>query len=134
MLGEKIGDSAGKISTRRVLGNSGSGPQVETSFATTGFLLGTEYREIGTYTAVMRPDGTLFGQGNGLLLGRDGDSATWTGQGVGTIKSGGAVSYRGAIYFQTTSPKWSRLNSVAGVFEFEADADGNTKTQTWEWK
>jgi hypothetical protein len=83
---------------------------------------------------MMRADGTLFGEGQGLLVTRDGDMATWVGQGVGTIKPGGVVSYRGAVYYQTTSPRWSRLNSVAGVFEYEVDVDGNSKSQVWEWK
>jgi hypothetical protein len=67
-------------------------------------------------------------------MGRDGDVATWVGQGVGTIGKGGAVSYRGAVYYQTASAKWSRLNTVAAVFEYEVDAQGNSRSQLWEWK
>jgi hypothetical protein len=61
---------------------------------------------------------------------RDGDLER---QGVGKL-IGGAVSYRGAVYYTTTSPKLSRLNTVAAVFEFEADENGNTHTKSWEWK
>jgi hypothetical protein len=53
---------------------------------------------------------------------------------VGTFKERGAVSYRGAVYYQTASPKLSRLNTVAGVFEFESDESGNTQSKIWEWK
>ena len=134
MLGEKIGESTGKVTSRRVLANPGGGPKVETSFQAKGFLLGVEQTEHGTYTAMMRADGTLFGEGQGLLVSRDGDMATWVGQGVGTIKPGGVVSYRGAVFYQTTSPRWLRLNSIAGVFEYEVDVDGNSKSQVWEWK
>src|SRR2546427_6637215 len=42
---------------------------------------------------------------------------SWVGQGVGTMKKGGAVSYRGAVYYQSSSSRWSRLNSVAGRSE-----------------
>ena len=31
-------------------------------------------------------------------------------------------------------PKWSRLNNVAGLFEYEVDAEGNTRSEFWEWK
>ena len=63
-----------------------------------------------------------------------GDQLTWKGSGVGTFKERGAVSYRGAVYYNTASPKMSRLNSVAAVFEFDSDEHGNTQTKGWEWK
>jgi len=44
------------------------------------------------------------------------------------------VSYRGAVYYQSSSSRWSRLNNVAGVVEYEVDAQGNTRAQIWEWK
>jgi hypothetical protein len=67
-------------------------------------------------------------------MGKEGDLGTWTGQGVGTIKKDGAVSYRGAVYYQSSSARWSRLNSVAAIFEYEVDTQGNTRSQLWEWK
>ena len=134
MLGEKVGDTKGKVMVRRVLPGEGGAPKMETSFQATGTLLGIEQRESGTYIAAVRPDGTVFGEGQGVTLGKDGDMATWRGQGVGTIKPGGTVSYRGAVYYQTSSAKWARLNSIACVFEYEADAEGNTRAQLWEWK
>lgn len=134
MLGEKIGESTGKVTSQRVLPNPGGGPKMETSFQASGKLLGLEENETGTYWAVVRPDGALYGEGQGVVMGRDGDVATWVGQGVGTIGKGGAVSYRGAVYYQTASAKWSRLNTVAAVFEYEVDAQGNSRSQLWEWK
>jgi hypothetical protein len=59
---------------------------------------------------------------------------TWKGQGVGKLLPGGAVSYRGALYYSMASPKLARLNTIAGVFEYDVDANGNTHTKTWEWK
>jgi hypothetical protein len=134
MLGEKIGEEAGKVISRRVLANPGGGPKMEVSFQATGSLLGVSTTDTGTYVAVMRPDGTLFGDGQGIVMGKAGEAATWCGQGVGTLKKDGSVSYRGAIYFQSASPAWVKLNSQAVVFEYEVDAQGNTKAQDWEWK
>jgi hypothetical protein len=68
------------------------------------------------------------------LITKDGDMATWRGQGVGKFTGGGAVSYRGAVYYSTAAAKLMRLNTVAAVFEFEVDAQGNTHTKLWEWK
>jgi hypothetical protein len=134
MQGEKVGDSSGKVTAQRVLPNQGGGPKMETSFQASGKLLGVDETETGTYSSVVRPDGTLYGEGQGVIMGKEGDLATWTGQGVGTIGKGGAVSYRGAVYYQSSSPRWSRLNSVAAIFEHEVDGQGNIRSQLWEWK
>lgn len=134
MLGDKLGESSGKVTLQRVLPNPGGGPKMETSFQASGRLLGVDETETGTYWAAVRPDGTLYGEGQGVLMGKAGEMATWVGQGVGTIRKDGGASYRGAVYYQTSAPPWSRLNTVAAVFEFEVDAQGNTRAQLWEWK
>ncbi|MGH9462709.1 MAG: hypothetical protein ACRD1X_15950 [Vicinamibacteria bacterium] len=134
MLGEKIGEGKGKVTARRVLPNPGGAPKMETSFESAGKLLGVEAKETGTYSSAVRPDGTLYGEGNGILMGKGGEMATWIGQGMGTIKENGGVTYRGAIYYQTSSEAWRRLNRVAAVFEYEVDAEGNSKSELWEWK
>ncbi len=133
MPGEQTGELRGKRTGRRAL-SADSGFKVEASFEDSGKLLGMEVNDFGTYTAVQRPDGSLFGEGQGVTMTRDGDVASWKGQAVGRFVGGGAVSYRGAIFFNTASPKLARLNSVAAVFEFEVDANGNTHTKIWEWK
>ena len=134
MLGDKIGTELGKVISQRVLANPGGGPKMETSFRATGTILGVKETATATYSSVMRPDGTVYGEGQGIIMGEDGSAGTWVGSGVGTLKPGGAVSYRGAVYYQSSSPKWSRLNNVAAVFEYEVDAEGNTKGELWEWK
>lgn len=134
MQGEKIGEESGKVTSRRVLPNPGGSPKMETSAQTDLTLLGVKATNTVTYWSVVRPDGTLYGEGQGIVMGKEGDLATWVGQGVGTIKEDGAVSYRGAVFYQSSSPKWSRLNRVAAIFEHEVDTEGNVRSQTWEWK
>ena len=134
MLGEKIGGTSGKITSQRVLPNLGGGPKMETSFQADGSLLGINVKETGTYWTVVRPDGTLYGEGQGVMMAKDGKMATWTGHGVGTTKKDGTASYRGALYYQTTPTRLSRLNKVALLFEYEVDAEGNTRSEYWEWK
>ena len=133
MLGELINESHGKRTGRRVLATSPTF-KVEVSFEDSGKLLGVEINNIGTYWAEGRPDGSLYGEGQGLVIAQSGETATWKGQGVGKFTGGGAVSYRGALYYSTASPKLARLNTIAAVFEFDVDADGNTYTKSWEWK
>src|SRR5437899_6713476 len=98
MLGEKIGGTSGKITSHRVLPNLGGGAKMETSFQSKGSLLGTEITETGTYWSVVRPDGTLYDEGQGVVMAKDGKMATWIGQGVGTKKKDGTEGYRGAVY------------------------------------
>ena len=134
MLGDKLGAESGKVTSQRVLPNPGGGPKMETSFQATGTVLGVGHTNIGTYWAVVRTDGALYGEGQGVLMGKGGEMASWVGQGVGTLKKDGSVSYRGAVYYQTATPAWLRLNNVAAIFEYEVDAQGNSKSEIWEWK
>ena len=133
MLGEQFGESRGKRTGRRVLSVDG-GFKVEVEFESKGKLLGVDITEIGTYWSESRPDGSMYGEGQGLMMTQDGEVATWKGGGVGKFVDGGAVSYRGAIYFSTASQKLARLNGAATVFEFDVDAEGNTHSKLWEWK
>jgi len=132
MLGEPIGERKGKVTGRRVLSTEPA--KIEVAFEAEGSLLGVAVREVGTYTSRLRPDGSLYGEGEGVIMGKDGDIATWKGQGVGVLGENGAVSYRGAVYHQSGSAKFTRLNTVAGVFEYEVDADGNTTAKLYEWR
>src|SRR5881397_3053869 len=72
MLGEKIGGTSGKITSQRVLPNLGGGPKMETSFQASGSILGTNVKETGTYCTMVRPDGTLYGEGQGVMILKDG--------------------------------------------------------------
>jgi len=133
MLGEMIGEGQGKRTARRVVAVS-PGFKVEVSFEDSGKILGIEYNGITTYWSESRPDGSLYGEGQGVFILQNGESITLKGAGAGTIKAGGAVSYRGAVYFSASSSDLARLNAVAAVFEFEVDAGGNTHSKFWEWK
>jgi hypothetical protein len=135
MLGEQIGEETGQITGMRVLPDEGEGAKVEVSFQSSGMLLGAHVTSLGTYTSVTRPDGTLFGDGQGVTITEDGEAASWRGQGVGRLTGHGmATAFRGATYFQTTSNRLARLNGIAVVFEYESDESGKTADKSYEWK
>ena len=117
---------------RRIL--STEPPTAEVTFEASGTILGVGAKENGTYTSQVRADGSIFGTGQGLIITADGESMTWTGTGVGKFGPGGSVSYRGMVFYRTTSQKLARLNNACGAFEFETDPDGNTTSKVWEWK
>ena len=132
MLGELIGETRGKRIVRRVL--SSDPLKVEVTFEDGGRMLGIEVNGFGTYCSQVRADGTIYGEGEGAYLTADGEMLAWKGSGLGKFKEGGAVSYRGILFYRTTSQKLARLNTVTGVFEYEVDGKGDTHAKTWEWK
>src|SRR5580765_5027508 len=134
MIGDRLGDLKGTIVLRRVLPPGPGGPRTESTQRGSGTLLGVEFQDTSTYESEIRPDGTIFGVGQGLYMGRGGEVATWIGQGVATFSKSGGVSFRGAIYLYSSSPKWQRLNAVASVFEYEVDAQDNYRGTLTEWK
>lgn len=132
MLGELLGEATGKRIVRRTL--SSDPLKVEVSFEDSGKMLNVEVNGFGTYWSVVRPDGALYGEGEGAFITQDGEILSWKGSGLGKIKEGGAVSYRGILYYRTASQKLARLNTLAGVFEYDVAPDGSTKLKVWEWK
>ncbi len=134
MLGEKIGEESGALVVQRVLPSEPGTPKMEVTQKGSGTLLGVPFHGSGTYWSKVRPDGTLYGEGNGVYMGEGGALATWVGQGTGTIAADGSVKYRGAIYLYSTSDAWKQLNSVASLFEYGVDTDGNYNSELWEWK
>lgn len=132
MLGEQIGLTTGKRLVRRVV--SIDPPTAEVSFEESGHMLGVPTTGMGTYTSIVRPDGSIFGQGQGITMTHDGEGITWTGTGLGHFGPGGSVSYRGMLFFRTTSEKLAKLNNVCAAFEYEVDPSGNTTSKMWEWK
>jgi hypothetical protein len=132
MLGELVGETTGKRIVRRVL--STDPLRVEVSFEDTGKILGVNTTGFGTYTSAVRPDGSVYGEGEGAFMTQDGELVSWKGSGLGTFKERGAISYRGILYHRTASQKLARLNTVPTVFEYESDPEGKTHAKFWEWK
>jgi hypothetical protein len=135
MLGEQIGEETGQITGTRVLPDEGAGPKVEVSFQSSGTLLGAHVSDMGTYVSMTRPVGTLFGQGQGVEMTDQGEVITWRGQGVGRFTGHGmAASWRPAVFCQTAAERLARINTIAGVIEFEVDESGKLSSRSWEWK
>ncbi|AIC15295.1 hypothetical protein [Nitrososphaera viennensis] len=133
MLGKQISDGKGKITGQRVL--SSDPLQIETSFSESGLVMGVEAMEMGTFVSIPKPGGALYGEGNGVLMTKGGEMATWKGFGVGRQDANGGMSWRGCLYFQTQSTgKFAPLNNATAVFEFDTDAEGNTAGKAWKWE
>ena len=102
MMGEQIGEETGKVIARRVISVDG-GTKVEVTTQGTGKLLGVEVRSNVTYCAGIRPDGSLYGEAQGLVVGKGGEQASFKAAGVGKLLDGGAVSSRSVVLLQRLS-------------------------------
>jgi hypothetical protein len=131
MLGALNGETKGKRIVRRVISTDPT--TVEVSFEDSGHLLGVSTTGMGTYTSVIRPDNSIYGEGQGINLTQDGEGISWTGTGLGKFGPDGALSYRGMLFFRSNSQKIS-LGSACGAFEYEVDLAGNTISKIWEWR
>ena len=134
MLGDVIYEMTGKKVGWRVLPPDDLGPRMEISYQGTGKMLGVETTETGTYTAVARPNGTFFADAQGISIANNGGIISWTSQGIGIPDGTGMVSYRGVLFFNSTSPTFSRLGTVPGISEYEVSEDGPLFGKVWEWK
>ena len=136
MLGEKIGEERGKVTGRRAL-KSGDPRylKLEISFETEATLYGVSCMNIGTYEVFDRVPGQIYGEGQGMLMTRDGDGAIWNGHGVGTPTPDGGVKFAASIAFQAEATgKLGRLNGVLVLVEHTTAGDGSVRSTLTEWK
>lgn len=136
MLGDKIGELVGKISSQRVLDVT-ENQKIEFNVSTAGTFRNIEVTEFHTYVSVVGLDGIPYGQTNGIVTIKKGsESASFTGHAVGYNTGNGKMRYIGSIFFKTSSinGNLSFLNNVLGVFENDIDESNNSIIRLWEWR
>ena len=134
MLGEQIGEFQGKVIGQRVLPFEGPIPKMETTVEFSGPLVGIQSTTTVTYVTIPRADGSIYGQGQGVVMTAEGDMATFQAAGIGNFAQDGSIGFRGAIYYETAAPKLARLNGIAAIYEYDVAADGSVSGNIWEWK
>ena len=134
MLGEQIGDLRGQSIGPRILPDEGKGPRMEVTDQQVGTLCDVSVTATVTYVGTMRPNGTIAGQGTGIVMTADGGNATFRGTGVGRFVRPGVTSWRGALFYEAATPELTRLNEIAVVFEYEVDESGKSEGHLFEWK
>jgi len=135
MLGEILFEERGRTSGVRVISSDANETTLEVSLQTEGRILGVEQRSMWTYLSRTRSDGSIYGEGKGIMTTKDGDVIRMEGVGAAPGMSGdGSIRYRCGLHFQTNSQKFSKLNGVLGVAEYNVAADGTTVATVWEWK
>lgn len=134
MLGDVIGDVRGQAVSTRILPDEGQGPRMETTDHGVGTLCGVSVTSTVTYIGTLRPNGTIAGQGTGILMTSDGEAATFRAMGVGQFSRPGVTTWRGSLFYETASSALSRINGIAVLFEYEVDEGGKSEGHFTEWK
>ncbi len=106
MLGNIIIEATGKVENRRIVSIEGGMPQIEVTVSQTGTIRAVEVSILITYLNFPNADGTIYTEGSGVIMTKDGnaDPLTWTGQGVAMITGQGGKNV-GTIFFNTTTNK-----------------------------
>jgi hypothetical protein len=136
MLGDRIGEERGRVTGRRAL-KSGDPRylKLEISYESEGTLYGIPCMNIGTYEVYERVPGQLYGEGQGMVMTRDGEGAIYNGHGVGTPTPDGGVKFAVSIAFQAgAAGKLARLNGTLVLVEHTAAGDGSVRSTLTEWK
>jgi hypothetical protein len=134
MLGDKLGEEHGRVTTRRILpGEDFRYIQMEISFETEVTVLGVQGQNIGTYKVWERIPGQMYAEGQGIIMTADGEGAIWNGHGVGHMTEQG-VAFAASVAIQTNSTKLQRLNECLMLVEHHADNDGGAHSELYEWK
>ena len=104
---------------------------METSFSGSAKYRGTDGTEIGTFSSILRPEGVLYGEGQGVITSKDGEVATWTGSGIGRFTGQGKIRFHGPLFYRTLSTgKLAFLNNLVGVCETQIDENQNSHTKS----
>ena len=90
-VANQIGEEEGQATGFRVLPDETLGAKLEVSVRAHGKVLGEESTSMTAYVSMLRPDGTLYGEGQGMAMLKDGSMAAFTGTGIGTQKSPGGA-------------------------------------------
>ena len=135
MLGDRLGESSGKVTGVRVLPSEGQQIWMEVSFQGRGTLLGQEINDTGTYRQTVRSGGVFYGEGHVLMISTAGDIVDWVGGGIGRPTGPGCYKASYGVWgsAQTASEKMARVAQVADVIEYEVEEDGSYRWTMWEW-
>jgi hypothetical protein len=144
VLGELILEHKGIVSSLRVL--DATLQKRETTVIAKGRIKEVEIDFLVTYWNIRRDDGTLYGEGQGIISNKENNEplAIVTEYGIGRTAYNKTV-WRGSAFYRSminTRPSSSSddlklssiLDNIVGVFETDLDESGTVTQRVWEWK
>jgi hypothetical protein len=139
MLGELLYEGKGRLAGPRILNVDEY--KIEHSMVEEGKIKDIEITMLGTFWTVPAGKNITYVEGQGIITTKDDqDTATFRGYGIGTSKRPVSASFRGSVFYKSSSSlstyggKLAFLNNKIGVFENEVDEAGTSNEKHWEWK
>ncbi len=108
----------------------------EITFDGSGTVKGIEFTEQGSYFVMIKPDGSIHSHGSVAIMTEEDESAAYTYQTLGRVRSDGKLVELGCAFVSTTSKgKLASLDKAVLILRTEIDQQvGTGKTWGWEWK
>jgi hypothetical protein len=133
-LGNLVLDETGSTTGLRVLSTDATGTTLEVSLQLEGTIRGTAETTYWTYTQLIRPDGSIYGSGQGVMMTADGDVLNIIGHGSGQAAGpGDSTNFRTMLHVHTTAEKYADLNIIGLAGEYDIAPDGSAVNKCWEW-
>ncbi len=134
-LGDPLLEQKGRITSQKEIGPD----KTEYSFSANGTMRGNlNITNIGTFWTTSRGDNLTYGQGQGVIMTKDGSSqekANYTFVIIGNTTQEGKPVFRGSSVYNTTATGMlAFLDNLIGIFKGENDEMGNFVSYEWEWK
>ena len=134
-LGDPLLEQKGRITSQKEIGPD----KTEYSFSANGTIRGNlNITNIGSFWTTSRGDNLTYGQGQGVIMTKDGSSqekANYTFVIIGNTTQEGKPVFRGSSVYNTTATGMlAFLDNLIGIFKGENDEMGDFVSYEWEWK
>lgn len=139
MLGDIIYETKmGKLISTRLISVEEGIPKIEVTISQEGTLnTGNNATSLVTFWSEQQKDGSIYAQGQGVLMLKDDRTAiaTWIRKGIAHYHNQTRRDV-GSVFFRSSKDdnKLAFLNNIVGVFEYEILEEGTSKGKIWEWK
>lgn len=134
-LGNLVLDETGSVTGVRVLSNDATGTTMEFCLQLTGTIRGVAETTLWTYTTLTRPDGSIYGEGQGVMTTQEGDVISLKGHGSSkAVGPGETTRFSTMLHAHSASAKYADLNSIGLVGEYDVAPGGSATNKNWEWK
>jgi hypothetical protein len=131
ILGNPFYVAHGKITSLHPTNETG---KMEATYTLSAIAKGINVTDSGSFSLVTRADGIHYGQGQGALVTKGGDSAPFTFQLIGSTDSEGKSIDHGSWYVSSPATgKLTFLNNEALLFKDEIQKNGTISLLGWEW-
>ncbi len=134
-LGNLVMDETGSVTGMRVLSHDATGTRMELSLQLSGTIRGVAETTSWTYNTLTRPDGSVYGEGLGIMTTADGDVVSLIGHGSAKAAGPGqSTHFRTMLHAHSASPKYADLNTIGLAGEYDVSPSGGATNKNWEWK